>query len=57
MESNSLKGSSIQKMHLIELNFGIYIIGHYRKKVTDFGEFMMHSFFTRVQKTLLCIMA
>ena len=45
MESNSLKGSSIQTVHSIELKFYMYIIGHHWMEATDFGEFLMHSFF------------
>ena len=44
MVSNSLKCSTIQTMHSIELKFGMHIIGHHRTKATDFGEFLMHSF-------------
>ena len=50
MESNSLKDSSIQMAHSIELKFGMYIIGHYWTNATDFGEFLMHSFFYRSKK-------
>ena len=52
MVSNSLKGSSIQMMHLIELKLGMYITIHHRAKATDFDEFLMHSFFTGVQKRI-----
>ena len=38
MESNSLKCSSIQMIHPIELKFGMYIIGHRSNSCIDFGE-------------------
>ena len=44
MESNSLKGSSIQTMHSIELQFGMYITGHRRTNPIAFGERQMNSF-------------
>ena len=49
IESNTLKGSSIQTMHWIELKFGIYIIGHHRTNPIDFDECCMHGL-TGVQK-------
>ena len=53
MESNSLKSSSIQMVHSIELKFGMYITGHRRTSPVDFGEYWMNSFFTGVQKRIL----
>ena len=50
---NSLKDSSMQMVHSIEFKFRMYIIGHDRTKGTDFGEFLMHSSFTGVQKRIL----
>ena len=46
MESNSLKCSSIQMIHSIELNFGMYIIGHRPTYCVEFGEFRINSCFT-----------
>ena len=37
-ESNSLKCSSIQMIHSIDLKFGMYIIGHRSTNYIDFGE-------------------
>ena len=42
IESNTLKGSSVQTMHSIELKFGTYIIGHHRTNPVDFDECRMH---------------
>ena len=53
MESSSLKGSSIQTVHSIEFKFGMHIIDHHRMKATDFGEFLMHSFFLQEYKKIL----
>ena len=54
MESNYLKGFSIQTVHSIELKFGIYTITGYRRKNTiDFGDCRVYSFFTGVQKSFL----
>ena len=53
MEPNSLKCSSIQTMHSIELKFGMHITGHRRMNPIDFGEYRMNSFFTGVQKRIL----
>ena len=53
MKPNSLKDSNIQTVHSIEFKFRMYLKGHHRKKATDFGEFLMHSFFTGVQKIIL----
>ena len=50
MESNSLKCSSIQMVHSIELKLGMYIIGHRPTHCVEFGEFRTNSFFTGVQK-------
>ena len=50
MESNSLKCSSIQTVHSIELKFGMHIIVHRLIYCVDFGEFSINSFFTGVQK-------
>ena len=50
MQSNSIKGSSIQTVHLIELKFGMYIIGYRLTYCMDFGEFRINRFFTGVQK-------
>ena len=53
MESNSLKCSSIQMVHSIELKFGMYITSHRRTNPIDFGEYRMNSFFTGAQKRIL----
>ena len=53
MESNYLKCSYIQKVHSIELKFAMYIIGHRPRYCVEFGEFMINSFFTGVQKRIL----
>ena len=50
MESISLKCSSIQMGHLIELKFGMYIIGHHPTYCVEFGEFRINSFFYRSSK-------
>ena len=52
IESNYSKDSSIQTMHLVKLKFSMCIIGHYRTNPTNFGEWLLHSFFffNRVQK-------
>ena len=52
-ESNSLMCSSIQTLHLFELIFGVYIIGHRPTYYVEFGEFRINSFFTGVQKRIL----
>ena len=55
MEWNSLKGSSIQTVHSIELKFGIYIISHHRTNLTDFCEYRIHSFLQEYKKEFLYI--
>ena len=50
LESKSLKDSSIQTVHSIELKFVMYITDHYRTNITDFGEFQGHSFFLQGYK-------
>ena len=52
MESNSLKGSSIQAVHSIELKSGMHITGHCRTNPIDFGKCRMHSFFYRSTKKI-----
>ena len=37
MKSNSLKSSSTQTVHSIELKFGMHIAGHYQTSPIDFG--------------------
>ena len=49
MESNSLKCTSIQMVHSIELKFGMYIIGHNPTYCIDFGECNNNSFIAGVQ--------
>ena len=39
IESNSLKCSSIQMEHSVELKFGLHIIGHHPTYCVEFGEF------------------
>ena len=53
MESNSLKCSSTQMLHSIELKFVMYTIGHLSTYCVEFGEFKINSFFTGVQKRIL----
>ena len=48
-----VKISSIQTVHSIEFKFGMYIIGKHQINAADFGEFLMHSFFTGIQKRSL----
>ena len=47
MESNSLKYSSILMVYLIELKFGIYIIGHHQMNPLDFGECRIYTILYR----------
>ena len=53
MESNSLRCSSSQKVHSIELKFGMHVIVHRLTYCVDFGEFSINSLFTGVQKSIL----
>ena len=48
-ESNSLKCSSIQIVHSIELKSGIHITGLRRTNSIDFGECRMHRFLIELQ--------
>ena len=57
MESDSLKCSSIQIVHSIELKFGMYIIGHRSTNCIDFGEYRMNSFLQEFKKEFLYIRA
>ena len=58
MESISSKGSSIQMVHLIELKFGMYVIGYRPTFCVDFGKFSINNSFAGVQKKeFLCISA
>ena len=50
MELNSLKGSSIQTVHSIELKFGMYIVDHCPTYCNNFGGFTINSFFYRSTK-------
>ena len=52
MDSIFLKCSSIQMVHLIEIKFGMNIIGHYPTYYVEFGEFEINSFFTGAQKRI-----
>ena len=45
MEPNSLKCSSIQTVHSIELKFAMYIIGHRLTYCADFSKFRINRFF------------
>ena len=49
LELISSKCSSIKMVHLIELKFGTYIIGHRSTYFIGFGEFRIDSFFTGAQ--------
>ena len=49
-ESNSLKCSSIQTVHSIELRFGMHIIGHRPTYCVNFGKFRINSFFAGIQE-------
>ena len=42
-------------MHSIELKFGMYIIHHRSTYCSNFGEFMINSFFTGVQKEFFAL--
>ena len=53
MKLNSLKCSSIQMVHSIELELRMYIIGHRPTSCVEYGEFRINSFFTRAQKRIL----
>ena len=55
MESISLKSSSIQTVHSIELKLSIYVIDHCPTYCINFGEFRINSFFTGAQKGFLYI--
>ena len=50
MESNSLKCSSIQTVHSVELKIGLYILRHRPRYCIDFGEFRNNRFFHRSSK-------
>ena len=50
MESNSLKGSSIKTVDLIELKFGIVIIVYHSTYFIDFGEFRIINNFYKGSK-------
>ena len=53
MESNNLKCPSIQMVHSIELEFGMYFIGHRPIYCVEFGEFRKNSFFIGAQKRIV----
>ena len=53
MEPNSSKCSNIQTVHLIELKFGTYIIGHRPTHCVDFCKFRINGFSYRSTKTIL----
>ena len=53
MESNYLKGSSIQTVHLLELKFGMCIINHHQTQPSDFGVCRIYTFFAGVDKRIL----
>ena len=55
MESNSLKCSWIQTVHLIELKFGMHITSYRRINPIDFGEYRMNSFLKKYKKVFLYI--
>ena len=50
MKSKSLKCSSIQMIHSIDLKFGMHIIGHRSTYCVDFSEFRINNFFYRSTK-------
>ena len=50
MKSNSLRGSSIQTVHSIQLKFGMFIIDPLPTFCIDFVEFRINIFFAGVQK-------
>ena len=50
MELNSLKCSSMQTVHSIELKFNMHNIVHHLAYCVDFGEFRINSFFYRSTK-------
>ena len=55
VESNSVKCSSIQMVHSIEVKFGMYFIGHHPTYcvVSNLVKFRMNSLFTGAQKRIL----
>ena len=56
MESNYLKGSSVQMVHSIELKLGMHIIGHSQTNPIDFREGRMHIFLQECKKEFYYIM-
>ena len=57
MELNSLKCSSNQMVHSIELKFGMDIIGHHSTYFIEFGKLRINSFLTGAQKIFLYVTA
>ena len=51
--ANSLKSSSIQTVHSIDLKYSMYIMRHYPTYYVDFGEFKINSFYIGVQNFFL----
>ena len=57
MESNSLKGSSIQTVHSIVLKFDLYVTEHHLTYSIDFSKFKINSFLQKYKKEFLYIAA
>ena len=57
MGSKSLKCSSIQTVHSIELKSPVHIIGHPPTYCVEFGEFRINSFLQEHKKEFLYITA
>ena len=55
MESNSLKCSTIQTMHSIELKLGMYMPNYSPTYLIYFGDFRTNSLFCRGKIKFLCI--
>ena len=52
METNSLRGSSTQTVHSIELKFVMYIRGHHSTYFIDFSEFRINLFLTGAERRI-----
>ena len=57
MEPTSLKCSSIQTVHWIELKFGMCVISHRPTYCVDFDEFIINNFLQEYKKEFLYITA
>ena len=57
MESNSLRGYSVQTVHSVKLKFSMYIINHPLTFCIDFDELRIYSFLREYEKEFSCITA